>query len=58
MKKQYYLYRLLLNKTDFVFDDMFNTREEAEEIMRHNAKNTSWKVWKIEEVYDYSKGWE
>lgn len=54
MKKLYYLYRQsLINKDRWIFDDKFKTKENAELVMISNANNSSWKFWKIEEIYEF-----
>lgn len=51
MKKQYRLYRQSLANGEWIYDDTFNTKAEAENMVSDYAENSSWKVWKIEEVY-------
>ena len=60
--KKYYLYRQpILNGTftngqkgDWHFDDEFGSYEAAVNQAKHNSKRGSWKVWKIEEVWDFT----
>ena len=54
--KKYYLYRQGLGEKNGVwfFDDKFDSYADAEAIMISNAKSASWKVWKIEEIYDFN----
>lgn len=58
--KKYYLYRQPILKNtankrgDWYFDDEFETYEEAFKQAKINAEKNSWKVWKIEEVYDFT----
>jgi len=54
--KKYYLYRKPLQnyKGDWFFDDEFNSYDDAWTQARINARNASWKIWKIEEVWDFS----
>lgn len=45
---------MALDKENWYLDDKFDNRADAQNIMKSNAENSSWKIWKIEEVYDYS----
>jgi hypothetical protein len=61
--KKYYLYRgPILNpindlarqpKGHWSFDDEFDSYEAALNQAKLNAERASWKVWKIEEVWDF-----
>ena len=61
--KKYYLYRGPFPNTTVIepqpkgywsFDDEFNSYEAALSQAKINAKRASWKVWKIEEVWDFT----
>ena len=62
--KKYYLYRGPISnpqstepypKGYWNFDDEFDSYEAALYQARINAQSASWKVWKIEEVWDFSQ---
>ena len=54
--KKYYLYNKMIKspKGDWTFDDEFIDYITALHQAKENAKNSSWKIWKIEEVWDFS----
>lgn len=61
--KKYYLYRgpfpnpTVIEpqpKGYWAFDDEFNSYEAALSQAKINAERASWKVWKIEEVWDFT----
>ena len=67
LMKKFYLYRQRLlslyandpptpNKGEWHFDDSFTSYEAALAQAKINAAKSSWKVWKIEEVWDFSAG--
>lgn len=54
--KKFYLYhqtRTKLGRT-WAFLDSYNTRGKAEEMLKIHAKVGIWKVWKIEEVWEFA----
>ena len=67
MKKRYWLYVLplclqkqmqagdkpLIRGSDWTRDDAFDTLEAAVAQMEKNAAKDSWKLWKIEETYEF-----
>lgn len=58
MKKKYYLYhqtRTVLDGLTFAFFDKFDSQGKALAKAEDAAKDGLWKVWKIEEVYEFYK---
>lgn len=58
MKKKYYLYhqqRTLLLGITFVLWDTFDTLNEATEKMKEQASIGLWRIWKIEEAWEFDQ---
>lgn len=55
--KKFYLYhqtRTKLHGFSFVFDSKYETYDRAAAAMKSRAQTGLWKVWKIEEVWEFA----